>query len=194
MRRITLFATSFATAHIALAGAAALMFAAPSTAALKVGAAAPDFSTQGALAGKPFPFALSTALKKGPVVLYFYPKTFTSGCTVEAHEFAEATPDFQKADATIIGVSADTIEDITRFSSTECRNKFAVAVATPTMIKSYDAALVMVGINTGRSNRTSYAIAPDGKILAVHSALGAEGHVKNMLDAVRKYQAEHKRG
>jgi len=173
---------------------AALALSTPAWSALNVGAVAPDFSTQGALAGKPFSFALRTALKKGPVVLYFYPKTFTQGCTIEAHQFAEAAGEFQKLHASLIGVSADTIEDITRFSATECRNKFPVAVATPMMIKAYDAALTMVGIGTGRSNRTSYVIAPDGKVIYTYSALAAEGHVHNTLDALRKYWAAQKKG
>ena len=83
------------------------VLAAPLYAALKTGAQAPDFTTQASLAGKPFKFALADALKKGPVVLYFYPAAFTPGCTVEAHEFAEATDKFKALGATVIGVSHD---------------------------------------------------------------------------------------
>jgi peroxiredoxin len=176
-----------------LALLAAFSFATSAAATLPVGANAPDFSTQGALAGKPFSFALKTALKKGPVVLYFFPKVFTSGCTVEAHQFAEATADFNKLGATVVGVSADPIAEVTKFSTLECRDKFAVAVATPQMIKDYDSALLMQAL-TGRSNRTSYVIAPDSKIIYAYSAMAADGHVKNTLDAVRKYREVHKRG
>ena len=171
----------------------AVALATPAAATLSVGATAPDFSTQAALAGKPFPFALSAALKKGPVVLYFFPKVFTQGCTVEAHNFAEATAEFSKLGATVLGVSADSIGELAKFSTLECRNKFAVAVATPQMIKDYDSSLGMMGL-TGRSNRTSYVIAPDHKIVYAFSAMAADGHVKNTLEAVRKYQATHKRG
>jgi thioredoxin-dependent peroxiredoxin len=159
------------------------LIAVPATlsAALKPGAAAPDFTTQAVLGGNPFPFTLSKALKKGPVVLYFYPKSFTSGCTIEAHEFAEATADFNKAGATVIGISADTIEAQKRFSVEECRNKFAVAVATPAIIKAYDAKLPMMGV----SNRTSYVINQDGKIVYTYSNLSAQGHVANTLKAVQ---------
>jgi thioredoxin-dependent peroxiredoxin len=151
------------------------------SAALKPGAAAPDFTTQAVLGGNPFPFTLSKALKKGPVVLYFYPKSFTSGCTIEAHEFAEATADFNKAGATVIGISADTIEAQKRFSVEECRNKFAVAVATPAIIKAYDAKMPMMGM----SNRTSYVIGKDGRIVYAYSNLSAQGHVANTLKAVQ---------
>ena len=183
MRHLTHFATFVA----------AIVSATPSFATLAVGAHAPDFSTQASLAGKPFAFALSAALKRGPVVLYFFPKVFTSGCTVEAHEFAEASADFAKAGATIIGVSADSIEELTKLSKLECRDKFTVAVATPQMIKDYDSKLG-IPLMGNRSNRTSYVIAPDGKVVYAFSALAADGHVKNTLDAVRHYQAAHKKG
>lgn len=159
--------------------------AAPVLAALPVGAAAPDFATQGALAGKPFSFALKQALKKGPVVLYFYPKAFTSGCTIEAHEFAEATPEFNKMGATVIGMSGDDLATLKRFSTEECRDKFAVATATADVIKSYDVALPVM---SSRSNRTSYVIAPNGKIVFAYSAMAPEGHVSGTLNAVRKWK------
>ena len=114
-------------ALIALAAAASW----PAAAALPVGAKAPAIDTQASLAGKPFAFSLKSALKKGPVVLYFYPAAFTQGCTIEAHEFAEAADDFRKEGATVIGISADTIETLNRFSREACRDKFAVAVGKP---------------------------------------------------------------
>src|SRR6202161_4839440 len=111
----------------------------PLYAALKTGVQAPDFTTEAPLAAKPFKFSLADALKKGPVVLYFYPAAFTPGCTVEAHEFAEATPKFAALGATVIGVSHDPIEKLDRFSVSECRNKFAVASdADGGIMKAYD--------------------------------------------------------
>jgi len=95
-----------------IATLAMLSCAAVATAALKPGDKAPDFSTQASLAGKAFDFSLASALKKGPVVLYFYPAAFTPGCTVEAHEFAEATAEFQALGATVIGVSHDDIDKL----------------------------------------------------------------------------------
>jgi thioredoxin-dependent peroxiredoxin len=107
--------------------AAFAMLAGPVYAALKPGEPAPDFTTQATLAGKPFTFALADALKSGPVVLYFYPAAFTKGCTIEAHEFAEATEKFKALGATVIGVSHDGIDTLNKFSVSECRSKFAVA-------------------------------------------------------------------
>jgi thioredoxin-dependent peroxiredoxin len=172
------------TATFALTAAALL--AAAGQAALPVGAAAPDFSTQVSLAGKPMPFNLKAALKKGPVVLYFFPAAFTPGCTIEAHEFAEATDDFKKMGATLIGMTAGNVDRIAEFSSVECRDKFAVGAATPATIKSYDVALAT---KPGWTDRTSYVIAPDGKIAYVHSAPSPEGHVTGTMDAVKAIRA-----
>lgn len=159
-------------------------------AALEVGARAPGFTTQAALAGKPFDFNLAQALKKGPVVLYFFPKVFTTGCTIEANLFAEASDDFSKLGATVIGMSADPIEEVKKFSVSECRDKFAVGVATPKMIRDYDVRLVVPGF-TGRSNRTSYVIAPDGRIIHSYTALKPDGHVSGTLAAVKAWKAKN---
>src|SRR4051794_24836404 len=97
---------------LALVGALASTWA---LAALPEGAKAPDFTTQATLAGKPYTFALADALKKGPVVLYFYPAAFTPGCTKEAHDFAEATDKFKSLGATVVGVSYDNIDTLNKF-------------------------------------------------------------------------------
>lgn len=107
--------------------AAALVNPWPAFAELSVGAPAPDFSTPASLGGEVFTFQLNEALKQGPVVLYFYPAAFTQGCTIEARNFAEATDDYKALGATVIGVSADDIETLKKFSVSECRSKFAVA-------------------------------------------------------------------
>jgi thioredoxin-dependent peroxiredoxin len=170
-------------------GLSLLLVSSSAQAALAPGAVAPEFTTQGALAGKPFPFSLKQALKKGPVVLYFFPAAFTPGCTIEAHEFAEATPEFNKLGATVVGVSADSLDKLQRFSVEECRNKFAVATATPAMIKAYDVALQ---VRPGMTNRTSYVIAPNGKIVHAYTAMSPQGHVSGTMAAVKKWKAGRK--
>jgi peroxiredoxin Q/BCP len=160
-------------------------------AALKPGAPAPAFKTQATLAGHPFTFELAAALKSGPVVLYFYPAAFTSGCTVEAHEFAEATEKFEALGATVIGVSHDAIDTLNKFSVSECRNKFAVASDADLKIaKAYDAQLLF----TSYSNRTSYVITPDNKILYAYSAMSPDKHVQNTMAAVAKWRSEQPKG
>ena len=159
-------------------------------AALPDGTKAPDFTTQASLAGKPFTFSLAEALKQGPVVLYFYPAAFTSGCTVEAHNFAEATDTFKSLGATVIGVSHDDIETLNRFSVSECRNKFAVASdADQKIMKAYDAQLFL---KPDWAKRTSYVIAPTGEIIYSYNALNPDKHVANTMAAVKKWAGEHK--
>lgn len=166
-----------------LIGLATAMFlgSSPASAALKVGDKAPDFVTTGALAGKPFKLRLSSELKKGPVVLYFFPKAFTKGCTLEAHAFSEASADFAKKGAHVIGMSADNLATLKKFSVEECRNAFPVATATRPIIKSYDVALPLVGM----TNRTSYVIGRDGRIAMVHSEMDWSEHVAKSLAAVK---------
>jgi peroxiredoxin Q/BCP len=174
---------------LAWMAAALALVVAPASAKLPVGAKAPAFTTQAALGGKAFGFNLRTALAKGPVVLYFYPKAFTKGCTLEAHEFAEASPEFARLGATVIGMSNDDIETLKRFSKEECRDKFAVASATPRIVKAYQAALVNEGKPTGMTERTSYVIDRSGRIVFVHSDLDYKDHVRLALEAVRKLRA-----
>lgn len=156
------------------------------TAALAVGQPAPDFTAPAALGGKTFTFSLAEALKKGPVVLYFYPKAFTSGCTIEAHAFAEATPSFEALGATVIGMSNDDIETLKKFSVEACRNKFAVAADAGARITTqYDAAL---WVKRDMADRISYVISPQGKIVYTYSSMSPEGHVTNTLKAVEEWK------
>ena len=124
----------------AIAAALLTLVSSAALAALKPGDAAPDFSLEAAQGGKEFSFSLRQALEKGPVVLYFYPKSFTSVCTLEAHEFAEATEQFAAMGASVIGVSSDKIATQREFSTKECRDKFPVG-ADPAfkVINAYDA-------------------------------------------------------
>ena len=164
-------------------GAAAL--ASPSFAALKVGAKAPDFTAPAYLAGNSFTFKLAGALKKGPVVVYFFPAPHTSGCNVEAHLFSEAIDQFKAQGATVIGVTAGNLDQLAAFSKeTEfCGGKFPVAAdAGAKIAKQYDALLML---KPGWSDRTSYVISSTGTIVHVYSALSPKQHVKQTLDAVK---------
>jgi peroxiredoxin len=170
--------------------AAATLLAAPMAhAALAVGAKAPDFTAPAAMDGKEFSYKLADALKKGPVVLYFYPKAFTKGCSLEAHEFAEATDQFKAMGATVIGVSRDDIATLDKFSTQVCASKFPVASDKDgAIVKAYDVTLPIVPM----SNRTSFVIAPDGKITYVYSAMAADQHVANTLAAVKAWKDANK--
>ena len=173
---------------IFLFSVAAVLLGAPLAAALPPGAKAPDFQTMGALGGKPFKLRLYDQLKHGPVVLYFYPKAFTSGCTLEAHAFSEAMPQFRKAGAQVIGMSADALPELKKFSVEHCRGAFPVATASSATIDAYDVSLV----GTSISNRTSYVIAPSGRIVMVHSDLDWKDHVAKTLAAVQALKSNKK--
>ena len=157
---------------------------------MPLGPKRPTSSRAGRWGGKLFSVNLVQALKKGPVVLYFYPKAFTQGCTLEAHAFAEATPDFRAAGATVIGLSNDDFATLQRFSVEACRDKFAVATATPAVVKAYDVDLVRDGKSTGLTKRTSYVIGQDGRIKLVHSDMDYKDHVRVTLAAVRAIKAK----
>ena len=161
---------------------AASLIAAPATAALKVGDKAPDFTTTGAVGGKEFKLHLAQQLKKGPVVLYFFPKAFTSGCTAEAHAFSENIKQFRKAGTQVIGMSADDLKTLHEFSTKECRSAFQVATATPATQKAYDVAWAKY---PGMTTRTSYVIDRSGKIVMVHDDLDFSQHVAKTLAAVQ---------
>jgi peroxiredoxin len=178
-----------------LAGIAlAALAAAPAYAALKIGDKAPDFAAQASQAGKPFAFSLKNQLKKGPVVLYFYPAAFTTGCNIEAHNFADATPQYKALGATVIGVSHDGIEKLNKFSADTryCSGKFPVA-ADPngTVIKSYDAVLA---VKPEYANRTSYVIAPNGKIIYEYTSMDPTKHVENTVAALKAWKAKGGKG
>jgi thioredoxin-dependent peroxiredoxin len=160
------------------------------SATLKPGDDAPTFTTQASLGGKTYTYSLADELKKGPVVVYFYPAAFTKGCTIEAHEFADAVDEYKKYGATVIGVSHDNIDTLTKFSVSECRSKFPVAAdADSKVISAYDAGLPM---HASMANRVSYVIAPDGKIIYEYTSLSPEKHVENTLKAVKDWAETHK--
>lgn len=170
---------------LAFAAALTLGLSVPASADLPEGAKAPLFSTQAALAGKEYGFNLRSALAKGPVVLYFYPKAFTKGCTLEANAFAEAMPEFKALGASVVGMSNDDIETLKRFSVEECRDAFAVGVASRKIIDAYDVVLLRDGKDTGVTSRTSYVISQSGEIVMVHSDMDYRDHVRMTLQAVR---------
>ena len=175
--------------------------AAPAFAALKVGDTAPDFTAQVSLGGKPFTFSLKDALKKGPVVVYFYPSAYTGGCDLEAHTFAEQADKFAAAKTTIIGVSADNLTRLTKFSADPsfCAGKFPIASDEDTKIaQSYqlnvtpprDGATDVNKDVIGHAfiERFTYVIGKDGKILATLSSkddkLTPDQHVDKSLATV----------
>ncbi len=173
-----------ALAALASVGAAAAQ------AALAPGATAPDFTAQAYLAGQPFEFKLADALKKGPVVVYFFPAAFTAGCQIEAHLFAESADKFKAEGATIIGVTAGNVDQVGEFSKDTryCSGKFPIAADTDGSIaKKYASSLAA---KPGWSGRDSYVITPDHKITLAYSDLNPTQHVDKTLAAVTELKAK----
>jgi peroxiredoxin Q/BCP len=177
----------------------AAAIALPASAALKAGDAAPAFATQASLAGKAFNFSLGDALRKGPVVVYFYPSAYTGGCNVQAHAFAVNQEKFAALGASIVGVSLDNIARLNDFSADPdyCAGKIAVASdADGRIARSYDLAVrdAVAGrrdtrgndIDHGFAERTTFIVTPDGRIAAVVGGLAPGANVEQALAAVQK--------
>ena len=183
-------------AVVSAAFAAAL--AVPAYAALKQGDAAPDFKAPASLAGKEFQFSLKDALKKGPVVVYFYPSAYTGGCNIQAHTFSENTDKFKAAGASIIGVSLDKIGTLNEFSADPeyCAGKVPVASdADGKIAKSYDLKVMDARpgfrntkgneIDHGFAERTTFIVTPDGKVSSTIGGVKPDENVMKALEAVQ---------
>lgn len=171
------------TRFLMAAATALALSATPLAAALPEGAKAPTFTAKGARAGKPVSIDLASELKKGPVVLYFFPAAFTSGCNIEANAFAAKIGEFRKAGATVIGMTAGNVDRLIEFSSKECAGQFTVAAASPSVIKGYD---VHLDAKPGWTTRTTYVIAKDGRIADTFTDMAPNGHIARSLAAVHK--------
>lgn len=191
---------------VLVAAATAALIAVPGFAALKTGAAAPDFTATASRAGKDFTFSLKQALAKGPVVVYFYPAAYTGGCDLEAHTFATDADQFTRAGATIIGVSADSIARLNQFSSDPnyCAGKFPVASDPDGKIAAqYDLKMMPPQkgvmdvqnkpVTHGFFPRTTFVLDRTGKVVATLSSqadhLTPDQHVKRSLEIVQNLKA-----
>jgi peroxiredoxin Q/BCP len=179
-----------------------------SMAALKQGDTAPDFKAQASLAGKEFTFSLHDALKTGPVVVYFYPAAFTGGCNLQAHTFAENHDKFAAAGASVIGVSLDSISRLNDFSADPqyCAGKLPVASDEKGEIaKSYDVKITdtykgeaVAKLKDSRGNeighstaeRTTFVVAPNGKIVATIGGVGGDANAEQALAVVQQLAAK----
>jgi peroxiredoxin len=182
--------------------AALLMATTSAFASLAPGATAPDFSADAALAGKVFHYSFADALKKGPVVVYFYPSAFTSGCNAQAHYFAVNLDKFIAAGASVIGVSLDGIDRLTAFSADPeyCGGKVPVASdhdaniahsfqleVSPESKGFKDTRGVEIG--HGFAERTTFIVTPDGKVAATIGGMAPTKNVEAALAAVEKLAA-----
>ncbi len=184
---------------VALLALSATWLTLPAQAALKEGDAAPDFKLQASQAGKPFSYALKDALKKGPVVVYFYPSAFTNGCNVQAHLFAQNVEKFAAAGATIVGVSLDSIARLNEFSADPqfCAGKIPVASdADGKVARAFDLPITEipagrkdtrgVEIDHARTDRTTFIVTPDGRVAATVGGVAPDANVLKALEIVQQ--------
>jgi thioredoxin-dependent peroxiredoxin len=184
--------------RVVLAAVLSFAVAVPAFAALEQGAAAPKFTAQASLAGKDFKYSLAKELKKGPVVVYFYPSAYTGGCNIEAHTFAENMEKFKAAGASVIGVSLDSIDRLNRFSADPdyCAGKLPVASDAGGKIAHSYELKVMDGrpgmkdtkgdeINHGFAERTTFIVTPDGKVAATVGGMAPADNVMKSLEIVQ---------
>jgi peroxiredoxin Q/BCP len=182
-----------------LLGLISAALALPAVAALKAGNTAPDFQAQASVAGKAFSYSLKEALKKGPVVVYFYPAAYTVGCNLQARAFAVNYDKFAAAGASIIGVSLDSIGRLNEFSADPdyCAGKVAVASDPDGKIaKAYELSVQEgvrgikdtrgADIGHGFAERTTFVVTPDGRIAATLEGLGPKANVEKALETVQR--------
>lgn len=168
-------------------------------AALKANDTAPTFTAQASLAGKTFQYSLKDALKKGTVVVYFYPSAYTGGCNIQAHAFATNIDKFTAAGATVVGVSLDSIQRLNDFSKDPdyCAGKLPVASdADGAIARSYDLKVADaregmkdtrgIEIDHGFAERTTFVVTPDGKIAATIGGMKPDENVDHALQAVQQ--------
>ncbi|HEX3139982.1 MAG TPA: peroxiredoxin [Rhizobacter sp.] len=183
-----------------LAGTALHAFA-----SLKEGQPAPDFKAPASLAGKAFTYSLRDALKKGPVVVYFYPAAFTTGCSIQAHTFSENVDKFTAAGASIVGVSLDNIAQLNEFSADpqSCAGKIPVASdADGAIARAFDVAVSETPagrknsrgqeIDHGRAERSTFVVTPDGKVAATVGGVAPDVNVHQALAVVQQLANQKK--
>jgi peroxiredoxin len=198
-------------AAVALGAAAIIaapLLAAPAFAALTEGASAPDISAIGMTGGKQFTFKLSDALKKGPVVIYFFPAAYTAGCTEETKRFADAADEFKANGATLIGLTSaarmadgsmagakESLARLAEFSAEHCRDKFPIAAVDASVADAYNVKMApranAAASSVSYTDRTSYVITPDSKVALAFTAMAPGEHITKTLDAVKAWKAKH---
>lgn len=153
---------------------------------LEVGDAAPDFTVSGFQAGQTVEMTLSEALANGPVVAFFFPAAYTSGCEAEAALFAQSIEDFNALGAQVIGLTAGNVDRLAEFSTQHCADAYPVFGVDSDMIRDYEARMRPGGQWTGR---ITYVIDQDSTIAYHYASGNPSEHASNALEALRGMQA-----
>ena len=173
--------------HLIASLAAVAAISAPALAELEPGETAPDFTVEGFQAGEPVSFHLAEALETGPVVVFFFPAAFTSGCEAQAASFAEAIGEFEAEGAQVIGITAGNTDRLADFSTQHCASAFPVFAVSDGMMSDYEVGLLM---RPGWTSRTSYVIDQNSTIAMTWSEMNPYEHVDRTIAAVRALNAE----
>ncbi|WP_203290733.1 peroxiredoxin [Maricaulis parjimensis] len=173
--------------HLIASVAIAATLSAPALAELRPGEAAPDFTVEGFQAGEPVSFHLAEALEEGPVVLFFFPAAFTSGCEAQAASFAESIELFEAEGAQVIGVTGGNTDRLADFSTQHCASAFPVFAVGDGMAGEYEVRMMM---RPGWTNRTSYVIDQNSTIAFTWSEMNPYEHVDQTIAAVRALNAD----
>ena len=146
---------------------------------LQAGVAAPDFSLPSQEDTK-----VSLSQYKGKwVVLYFYPKDMTTGCTIEAHNFQRDLPKYDALNAVVLGVSLDTVESHKTFCSKDSLTFKLLADPDHKVIDAYGVPVSARGENKFAA-RDSFLISPAGKVVKVWTGVNPESHSEDVLTAI----------
>jgi peroxiredoxin Q/BCP len=122
------------------------------------------------------------------LVLYFYPKADTSGCTVEAKDFSRLAPAFKRADTAILGVSADPVAKLAKFKSKHGLSIMLASDESHEMLEAYGvwAEKSMYGRSYMGILRNTYLIGPDGKIARIWEKVKVAGHADEVIAAAKE--------
>jgi peroxiredoxin len=173
--------------HLIASLAAVAAISAPALAELEPGETAPDFTVEGFQGGEPVSFHLAEALETGPVVVFFFPAAFTSGCEAQAASFAEAIGEFEAEGARVIGITAGNTDRLAEFSTQHCASAFPVFAVSDGMMSDYEVGMLM---RPGWTSRTSYVIDQNSTIAMTWSEMNPYEHVDRTIAAVRALNAE----
>lgn len=144
---------------------------------LRVGDEAPDFSL---MDERGLPFSLRDYLGKKIIVLYFYPKDFTPGCTKEACSFRDDYREIEEKGAVVIGVSIDNVESHAKFSKKHDLPFALLSDDRKEVAKKYD----VLGIGGVLAKRVTFIIDKKGKIAAIFPKVDVKKHSQEVLEAI----------
>jgi peroxiredoxin Q/BCP len=150
---------------------------------LTIGSKAPDFTLPRNGSGT----VTLSALEGKAVVLYFYPKDDTSGCTVEAIDFSALGADFEAANAVVIGISPDSVKSHDKFAAKHALSVLLAADEDKSTLLAYGVwtEKSMYGRKYMGVERTTFLIAPDGTINTVWNKVKVAGHAQAVLEAAK---------